>query len=115
MLLNNVSATYGRTISGANVENAAYPVGTCAERVALGTAVVAGYKLGSFAAIAVSTDTEVASSPCGMCRQFIREFCDLKTPIVMFNKDGKYVVKLLEEVCPAKKLSFYLNCLLRYV
>ncbi|KAK1148413.1 hypothetical protein N8T08_009416 [Aspergillus melleus] len=57
----------GEYISGANVENAAYPVGTCAERVAFGTAVVAGHR--AFKAIAVATDTKTAASPCGMCRQ----------------------------------------------
>ncbi|OXV09147.1 hypothetical protein Egran_03090 [Elaphomyces granulatus] len=54
-------------ISGANVENASYPVGTCAERVALGTAVFAGHK--QFKAIAVATDSKHPASPCGMCRQ----------------------------------------------
>jgi cytidine deaminase len=57
----------GVYISGANVENAAYPVGTCAERVAFGTAVVAGHK--NFKAVAVATDISPAASPCGMCRQ----------------------------------------------
>ncbi|KKK12810.1 cytidine deaminase, partial [Aspergillus rambellii] len=57
----------GEFITGANVENASYPVGTCAERVAFGTAVVAGHKY--FKAIAVATDIKPAASPCGMCRQ----------------------------------------------
>ncbi|KKK14610.1 cytidine deaminase [Aspergillus ochraceoroseus] len=54
----------GEFITGANVENASYPVGTCAERVAFGTAVVAGHK--HFKAIAVATDIKPAASPCGM-------------------------------------------------
>ncbi|THC88248.1 hypothetical protein EYZ11_012303 [Aspergillus tanneri] len=57
----------GEYISGANVENASYPVGTCAERVAFGTAVVAGHR--NFKAIAVATDVKPGASPCGMCRQ----------------------------------------------
>lgn len=57
----------GSFVSGANVENASYPVGTCAERVALGTAVVAGLR--GFRALAVATDTSPPASPCGMCRQ----------------------------------------------
>lgn len=61
-------ASTGRVIRGANVENAAYPVGTCAERVALGTAVVDGLGKG-IRAIAVSTDISPPASPCGMCRQ----------------------------------------------
>ncbi|KAF4975504.1 hypothetical protein FZEAL_7716 [Fusarium zealandicum] len=57
----------GQYISGANVENASYPVGTCAERVALGTAVTGGHR--GFRAIAVATDIAPPASPCGMCRQ----------------------------------------------
>jgi cytidine deaminase len=54
-------------VTGANVENAAYPVGTCAERVAFGTAVVQGHR--RFRALAVATDIAPPASPCGMCRQ----------------------------------------------
>ena len=86
------------TISGANVENAAYPVGVCAERVALGAAVASGLRFGAFKAIAVATDTTESCSPCGMCRQFIREFCDQSIPIIMFAGNGSYVVKTLEQV-----------------
>ncbi|KUI65945.1 Cytidine deaminase [Cytospora mali] len=57
----------GAYIQGANVENAAYPVGTCAERVALGKAVTEGHR--DFKAIAVATDISPPASPCGMCRQ----------------------------------------------
>ncbi|KAJ5827806.1 APOBEC/CMP deaminase zinc-binding [Penicillium robsamsonii] len=78
-----ILTTSGEFISGANVENASYPVGTCAERVAIGTAVnylvslssgpwltsprVAGHK--DFKALAVATDIKPPGSPCGMCRQ----------------------------------------------
>lgn len=55
-------------IDGANVENAAYPVGTCAERVAFGKAVTEGHN-GKFKAVAVATDISPPASPCGMCRQ----------------------------------------------
>jgi cytidine deaminase len=54
-------------IDGANVENASYPVGTCAERVAFGKAVTEGHK--KFKALAVATDISPPASPCGMCRQ----------------------------------------------
>ncbi|KAI1844283.1 hypothetical protein JX266_009574 [Neoarthrinium moseri] len=91
----------GTYISGANVENAAYPVGTCAERVAFGKAVTEGHK--KFRAVAVATDIAPPASPCGMCRQFIREFCDLHIPILMFDKNDDYVVLQLEELLP---LSF---------
>ncbi|EME89334.1 uncharacterized protein MYCFIDRAFT_71480 [Pseudocercospora fijiensis CIRAD86] len=90
----------GDVIQGANVENASYPVGTCAERVALGTAVVQGAQKGDFRALAVSSDISPPASPCGMCRQFIREFCEPNTPILMYDKDGKSVVMTLEQLLP---------------
>ncbi|TVY81716.1 Cytidine deaminase, partial [Lachnellula suecica] len=91
----------GAFIDGANVENASYPVGTCAERVAFGKAVTEGHR--KFRAVAVATDISPPASPCGMCRQFIREFCELDTPIFMFDKDGAFVVMKLEQLLP---LSF---------
>ncbi|KAJ4419877.1 hypothetical protein N0V82_004700 [Gnomoniopsis sp. IMI 355080] len=93
-----LSPTSGTYIPGANVENASYPVGTCAERVALGRAVTEGHR--QFKAIAVATDISPPASPCGMCRQFIREFCDLTMPILMFDKNGDFCVLRLEELLP---------------
>jgi cytidine deaminase len=58
----------GTFISGANVENACYPVGVCAERVAFSKAITDGHR--DFKAVAVSTDVVgTPTSPCGMCRQ----------------------------------------------
>ncbi|GCB24053.1 cytidine deaminase [Aspergillus awamori] len=62
----------GEFVQGANVENASYPVGTCAERVAFGSAIVAGHR--NFKAIAVATDIKPPASPCGMCRQLYVSF-----------------------------------------
>jgi cytidine deaminase len=58
----------GREFEGVNVENAAYPLGVCAEKSALVAAVAAGYKPGDFAAIGIT------ASPCGGCRQWLHEF-----------------------------------------
>jgi cytidine deaminase len=58
----------GREFEGVNVENAAYPLGVCAERTAIVTAVVAGYRPGDFEAIGIN------ASPCGGCRQWLHEF-----------------------------------------
>ncbi|KAL8798104.1 MAG: hypothetical protein Q9182_006955 [Xanthomendoza sp. 2 TL-2023] len=91
----------GAVITGGNIENASYPVGTCAERVALGKAVTEGHR--EFKALAVATDTTPPASPCGMCRQFIREFCPLNIPIIMIDKNANYILKTLAELLP---LSF---------
>ncbi|BDD59110.1 hypothetical protein MPDQ_001237 [Monascus purpureus] len=88
----------GEYIVGANVENASYPVGTCAERVAFGTAIVSGHR--DFKAIAVATDIKPPASPCGMCRQFMREFTTPSFPIYMYDKDGNYTVKTMSELLP---------------
>ncbi|OTB06625.1 hypothetical protein M426DRAFT_258305 [Hypoxylon sp. CI-4A] len=97
----SILSTKGVFFNGANVENASYPVGTCAERVAFAKAVTEGHP--KIKAVAVATDISPPASPCGMCRQFIREFCDLDAPIIMFDKDDNYTVKRLEELLP---LSF---------
>ncbi|KAK3328900.1 cytidine deaminase-like protein [Apodospora peruviana] len=91
----------GAYISGANVENASYPVTTCAERVAFGKAITEGHR--GFKAVAVATDISPPASPCGMCRQCIREFCDVSIPIIMFDGEDKYTIMRLETLLP---LSF---------
>ena len=63
-----VRTTDGRVFEGVNVENAAYPLGVCAEKSALVKAVSEGYKPGDIAAIGIT------ASPCGGCRQWLHEF-----------------------------------------
>lgn len=58
----------GRVFEGVNVENAAYPLGICAEKAALGKAVSEGIKPGDLEVLAVT------ASPCGGCRQWFHEF-----------------------------------------
>jgi len=72
-------------IRGANVENASHGATICAERTALVKAVSEGIK--SFKALAVTSDVKVAISPCGICRQFIREFCSSDMPVLMIPAD----------------------------
>ena len=60
----------GRVYTGVNIENAAYPSGMCAERVAVYKAVSEGEK--ELTALVVATDN--AGSPCGACRQVLAEF-----------------------------------------
>ena len=58
----------GKVFEGVNVENAAYPLGVCAEKSALVKAVTEGYRPGDIAAIGIT------ASPCGGCRQWLYEF-----------------------------------------
>jgi cytidine deaminase len=58
----------GRVFAGVNVENAAYPLGICAEKAAIATAVAAGCRPGDLEAIGIT------ASPCGGCRQWLHEF-----------------------------------------
>jgi cytidine deaminase len=73
-----VRTTDGQEFEGVNVENAAYPLGVCAEKSALVAAVTAGYGPGSIAAIGIT------ASPCGGCRQWLYEF---RIPEVTFRRD----------------------------
>jgi cytidine deaminase len=58
----------GREFAGVNVENAAYPLGICAEKAAISAAVAAGIRPGDIEAIGIT------ASPCGGCRQWLHEF-----------------------------------------
>jgi cytidine deaminase len=74
--------TDGRIFTGCNVENISYGLTICAERVAVGTAIAAGYR--NFVGLAVVADTTTPVSPCGACRQVLSEFGDF--PILLANR-----------------------------
>jgi len=76
----------GKIFGGCNVENATYGLTVCAERVAIFKAISEGEC--HFDAIAVVTDTDALTPPCGACRQLIWEFCG-DVPVVMANLQGK--------------------------
>ena len=76
----------GRTFGGCNVENASYGLTICAERVAIFKAISEGER--EFDAIAVVTDTDELTPPCGACRQIIWEFCG-DVPVILANLKGK--------------------------
>ncbi len=73
----------GRIYDGVNIENAAYPTGICAERVAVFKAVSEGER--HFEAIAVVTEN--GGTPCGACRQVLAEF-GLETVVLIADHQG---------------------------
>jgi cytidine deaminase len=87
----------GRIFGGCNVENATYGLTMCAERVAIFKAVSEGER--GFSAIAVVTDTEVLTPPCGACRQLIWEFCG-DIPVSLANLKSKIEVIQMRELFP---------------
>lgn len=76
----------GRIFPGCNVENAAYPQGSCAEAGAIAAMALAGER--SIAAILVVGDGEALVTPCGGCRQRIREFAAPGTPVHIAGPEG---------------------------
>ena len=92
-----VMTTDGEFYSGCNVENAAYGETICAERVAIPKAVSEGKK--RFKAVGVNTDSEDCTTPCGSCRQFIREF-GRNVVIVCSNVHGQFKVYTMDELLP---------------
>ncbi|XP_012514718.1 PREDICTED: cytidine deaminase [Propithecus coquereli] len=88
----------GKVFSGCNIENASYPLSVCAERTAIQKAVSEGYK--DFRAMAVTSDVQDDFvSPCGACRQVMREF-GTNWAVYMTKPDGTYIVKTVEELLP---------------
>ncbi|XP_024410079.1 cytidine deaminase [Desmodus rotundus] len=89
----------GRIFSGCNIENACYPLGICAERTAIQKAVSEGHK--DFRAIAIASDMQDDFiSPCGACRQVMREF-GTNWDVYMTKPDGTYNVRTVQELLPA--------------
>jgi cytidine deaminase len=84
--------TDGREFTGVNVENAAYPLGLCAEKNAIAAAAAAGVRPGEIAAIGIN------ASPCGGCRQWLHEW---GVPEVSFRRaDGTIATYAADELLP---------------
>ena len=92
-----VRAKSGRIYTGCNVESASYGLTCCAERTAMFKAVSEGER--GFEAIAVVTDTDVLTPPCGACRQIIWEFCG-DVPVVLANLKGKVELESSGKLLP---------------
>ena len=90
----------GEVFAGVNVENASYPLGVCAERNAIAAAVAAGKR--HLHAVAVYTTASPPSSPCGGCRQVLREFAadPSAVTITAINDRGEHRSWTLEQLLP---------------
>ena len=88
----------GKLHKGCNVENAAYPQSQCAEATAIGNMISNGSK--KILEIVVIGSGNLLCSPCGGCRQRIREFASLDTKIHMCNEQGHMKTSTLEELLP---------------
>ena len=86
----------GRVYTGCNVENAVYPLVTCAERTAVVKAVSEGER--EFAALAVVTEN--GGSPCGSCRQTLREFGE-EIVVLIADTRGAYRETTVAALLPA--------------
>jgi cytidine deaminase len=88
----------GRIYAGCNVENVAYPQGTCAEAGAIAAMVADGGR--RIAEVLVVADSEAPTPPCGGCRQKLAEFAGPDTPVVMAGLDGERARMTLGELLP---------------
>ena len=81
----------GNVVEGVNVENAAYPLGVCAERSAFARAVSEGHRPGDFVVAAIT------ASPCGGCRQWLHE---MGVERVVFRNRGRVLTMTPDELLP---------------
>jgi cytidine deaminase len=88
----------GRIHAGCNVENAAFPQGVCAEAGALSAMVLAGGR--RVAAVAVVGAGDKWVTPCGGCRQKLREFAQGSTPVIVANTDRVHATLTMEQLLP---------------
>ena len=87
----------GKIYCGCNVENASYGLTVCAERNAIFQAVAQGER--DLKGIAIAVPTDAFPSPCGACRQVIREFA-VDCPVILINGSGQTRMTSLKTLLP---------------
>lgn len=93
-----ILADDGNIYSGCNIENAAYPQGSCAEASAIAAMIAGGGK--RINRIYVTGPGSAPVTPCGGCRQRIREFADLDVTVISHGVEGTPLVATLGELLP---------------
>ena len=97
-----VLAGDGALYVGANVENAAYPQGTCAEENAIGAMIAGGARrIQAIVVMGGKPGDGTLCTPCGGCRQRIREFAGPETPVHICGPEGLRRSFTLDELLPA--------------
>ena len=90
----------GSVFCGANIENASFPLGMCAERNAIYHALMRGKKKEDFVSLAIVADTDEPCSPCGACRQVLWELFPLDAPIYLGNLKNETKHVTAKELLP---------------
>ena len=93
-----IRAASGAVYVGCNVENVAYPEGTCAEAGAIAAMIAAGDTV--IAEVAVIADSPSPVPPCGGCRQRLMEFGKASTPVHLCDADGIVETGTLGDLLP---------------
>jgi len=93
-----VRSAGGNVFAGCNVENAAFPAGTCAEEAAIAAMIASGER--SIVEVLVLGDGDTLVTPCGACRQRIREFAGPETPIHVAGPEGVRRTFRVEDLLP---------------
>lgn len=95
-----VRGASGAIYRGCNVENVAYPEGTCAEAGAISAMVAAGET--ELIEVAVIADAPAPCPPCGGCRQKLAEFGRADTPVLLATTAGQTLVTTIGELLPGR-------------
>ena len=102
-----IRAASGTVYTGVNVENAAYPQGTCAEAGAIAAMIHGGDT--AIAEVAVIADATVPVAPCGGCRQKLIEFAGPDVRVTMANLKGESVTMTMGELLPGAFLPEHMG------
>jgi cytidine deaminase len=102
-----IRAASGRVYTGVNVENAAYPEGTCAEAGAIAAMIAGGDT--EIAEVAVIADAPAPVPPCGGCRQKLAEFGKSAVPVTMATMGGETLTRSLGDLLPGAFVSYHME------